>query len=137
MMAPTNRRHSEETAQPQRSEQRDEEQREEDMDGLMEAVAEALSQAERDALASQAAREAARERRDHASVRGELSGQMDGAAGNFLHEVLQATGRNLETTEASKRRKGKAPAGEETMRTPEATAHRQTTPATARYREQT
>jgi hypothetical protein len=71
MATPENRRQSEATAQPQRSEQRDEEQREEDMDELMEAVAEALSQTERDAMASQAAREAAGEMREDASVMGE------------------------------------------------------------------
>ena len=61
----------------------------------------------------------------------------DGAAEIFLHEVLQAMGRNQETAEASKREIGKAPAGEEPMRTPNAAAQRQTTPATARYMGQT
>jgi hypothetical protein len=97
----------------------------------MKAVVEALSQAERDEHASQAAREATGDAREDARMMRGRTGIVIEGADNLLHEVLEQTvGRDQEKSEDNKRRKGKAPAVEESMRTPEAARQRQTTPAT-------
>ena len=133
MTTPENRRQTDPATRPHRAGQREEKQREDDLDELREAMEGAMNQAERDEQASQAAREDAGDVREVANIMGGRTVHDDGTAEIFLHEVLQATERNQETAEADKRRKGKAPAGEEPMRTPDAATQRQTTPAMARY----
>ena len=73
-------------------------------------------------------------REDERMMRGQ-TGQIEEGVDNILHEVLeQPTGRNQDTPDENRIRKGKAPAKEEFMRTPEAARQRQTTPATTRYK---
>jgi len=87
----------------------------------MEAVAQALSQAERNKHASQAARETTGDVREDARMMRGQTGHIEGDAKILLNAVLeQATGIDPETPADNKRRKGKAPANEESTRTPEA-----------------
>ena len=137
MTAAENQRHTEHTAQAQRTEYMEGAQKEEDEEELMQTVAEAFMQAERDEQVSHAAREAPGEvRGDARLMKGQL-GIGDGIADNLLHKLLeQAMGKEHETPEGSRRRKGKAPTVEESMRTPVAARQRQAKPATTKYKAQ-
>ena len=138
MTSPGNQRQTKPAAQTQRTEHMEDTQREEDEEELMKAMAEALSHAERDEQASQAAREATGDLREDARMMRGRTGMVIEGADNLLHEVLEQTmGRDKETPEDNRRRKGKAPAVEESMRTPEAARQCQTTPATTKYKGQT
>ena len=87
----------------------------------MEAVEHAPSQAERDMHAPHAARETRWDVREDARMTRGQTRHIEGDAENLLHEVLeQATGIDKETLAGSIRRKGKAPANEESTKTPEA-----------------